>query len=414
MSMNYRRMLFGAAGLLAACAVFAAYTVPCFAEEAEEEEEEEQEIATYQSGDFTYSRLSNTADDTLKAACIEAYTGSEKDLVIPSELDGLQVVMLGNTAFADADFLETVTIPKTVSGFGTYTFADCNSLKSFEVETGSENYITKDGVLYTADSMMLVHWPAASCPAEPEIPEGLTSIGNVAFSGCNELTTLKMPDSVEHIGVSCFSDCEKLTNVTLSTALTSIESFAFNNCSALKSIVIPEGVTEIGDAAFAATGLESVEIPLSVTTIGQQAFAATPMTEVTIPPTVSEIGYDAFGWRLTPEGQLYMDEEFTIHGRAGTAASEYATDVYAENDFKFVNDYDETHPVEAEETETEAPAETTAPAETDDAPAEEKTNKGLIAGGIGACGLAAAVIAGCVVSKKKKQKDQSEEEESDE
>lgn len=407
--MKYRRMLFGAAGLFAACAVFAANAGLCFAEESDTETEEEPEFVTVESGDYVYARLVNSEDDSLAAASIESYSGSEPNLVIPSKIDGLDVVHLGNTAFADADFLETVTIPSTVTAFGTYTFADCNNLREFKIEGESDSYSVQDGILYSADGMTLVHWPAAACSAKPELPDGLESIGNVAFSGCAELQELVMPNTVEYIGVSAFSDCEKLEQVTLSSALKSIEAFAFNGCTALKSIDIPNTVTWIGDAAFAGSGLESIEIPTSVTSIGQQAFAATKLTEVTIPPSVTEIGYSAFGWRLNASHELFMDEEFVIHGKVGTEASAYATDSLSGNKFKFVDDYveqaAETEP--AEESTAEEAEETTAPA--DDEPVQEEAKKpsgiviGAIAAGVAVLGGVIALLARPKRSPEKKE-----------
>ena len=67
------------------------------------------------------------------------------------------------------------------------------------------------------------------------IPEGVTSIDNWAFQGCESLTRVVIPEGVTSIGES-----------------------AFEGCSSLTSVVIPEGVTSIGDDAF--QGCESLAI----------------------------------------------------------------------------------------------------------------------------------------------------------
>jgi hypothetical protein len=46
-----------------------------------------------------------------------------------------------------------------------------------------------------------------------KIPDGVTSIGEYAFSDCSSLTSIKMPDSVTSIGSYAFYNCSKLTAV---------------------------------------------------------------------------------------------------------------------------------------------------------------------------------------------------------
>ena len=47
------------------------------------------------------------------------------------------------------------------------------------------------------------------------IPNGFTSIGNRAFSGCKNLTSITIPDSVTSIGDRAFEDCSNLTSITI-------------------------------------------------------------------------------------------------------------------------------------------------------------------------------------------------------
>ena len=64
------------------------------------------------------------------------------------------------------------------------------------------------------------------------IEEGVTSIGEYAFSYCADLTSVSIPNSV-----------------------TSIGAFSFINCTNLSSITIPSSVAVIGDCAFSFSGL---------------------------------------------------------------------------------------------------------------------------------------------------------------
>ena len=80
----------------------------------------------------------------------------------------------------------------------------------------------------------------------------VTSIGNDAFKGCSDLTSITIPSNVSFtsIGTSAFSGCSSLTSITIPSFVTSIGGSAFYNCSGLTSITIPSSVTSIGNNAF--------------------------------------------------------------------------------------------------------------------------------------------------------------------
>jgi uncharacterized repeat protein (TIGR02543 family) len=126
-------------------------------------------------------------------------------------------------------------------------------------------------------------------------PDSMTYIGDGAFSGCTGLTSLTIPSGVTSIGDYVFYDCTGLTSITIPSSVTSIGSWAFRECTGLTSITIPDSVTEIGEQAFAFTGLTSITIPSSVTSIGDSAFwGCTGLTSVTIPSSVTSISNSAF------------------------------------------------------------------------------------------------------------------------
>lgn len=108
---------------------------------------------------------------------------------------------------------------------------------------------------------------------EATIGDGITKIGNMAFTICTSLTSVIIPNSVTTIGNNAFADCTSLTSVIIPDSVTTIGIDAFGNCTSLQEIVIPNSVTTIGSNAFAGcTSLTSVIIPDSVTTIGEYAF----------------------------------------------------------------------------------------------------------------------------------------------
>lgn len=101
----------------------------------------------------------------------------------------------------------------------------------------------------------------------------VASIGDGAFLGCSELTSITIPEVVTSIGSSAFYNCFGLTSITIPDGVTNISSSAFYCCSGLTSITIPDGVTSIGGEAFlGCSGLTSITIPSNVTTIAASAF----------------------------------------------------------------------------------------------------------------------------------------------
>lgn len=123
------------------------------------------------------------------------------------------------------------------------------------------------------------------------IPNSVTSIGGTAFFG-NELATVTIPNSTTSIGELAFSG-NNLTSVTIPNSVTSIGNSAFSSNN-LTSITIPNTVTSIGDYVFCSNNLTSVTIPNTVTSIGAFAFSANNLTSVVIPANVVSLGQNVF------------------------------------------------------------------------------------------------------------------------
>ena len=89
----------------------------------------------------------------------------------------------------------------------------------------------------------------------------VTEIGNFAFFGCQNLTSVTIPNSVTSIGEQAFALCVGLTSVTIPNNLISIGNYAFIACNGLTSVTIPEGTTSIGDYVFSScSGLTRIAV----------------------------------------------------------------------------------------------------------------------------------------------------------
>lgn len=190
----------------------------------------------------------------------------DKDIVIPSTISyedvEYTVTAIDDYAFWDAEskvLMSSVTIPSTVTSIGVLAFSKCENITSFTM------------------------------------PNSLTIIGSSAFSGCSRLSSIDIPTSVQSIGDFAFegtawynSQPDGLvyagrfaykykgtmpdnTSISIDEGTLSIAGYAFLNCEGLISVTIPSSVTSIGYSAFyGCSNLTSVKVdvtvPLSINT----------------------------------------------------------------------------------------------------------------------------------------------------
>ena len=184
-----------------------------------------------------------------------------------------------------------------------YTSSDGNVVTPYKTDVFganivSNNYINGQGIISFDGPITSIGYLAFNRGDIKRIiiPDSVTTIGDYAFSNCQNITSVNIPNSVTTVGENAFKGCSSLTSVTIPNSVTSIGDYAFYNCTSLTSITIPDSVTEIGSCTFkGCSNLTSVAIPNSVTKIGSYAFyGCINLTSVTIPDSVTTIEEHAF------------------------------------------------------------------------------------------------------------------------
>ena len=100
-----------------------------------------------------------------------------------------------------------MVIPNSVTRIGQGAFSHCKSLTDIQVADNNGYYTEMDGSLYTKDGKTLIRYASSLGSASFKIPDGVTSICEHAFSGCESLTNITISDSMEYISESTFVGC---------------------------------------------------------------------------------------------------------------------------------------------------------------------------------------------------------------
>ncbi len=189
--------------------------------------------------DFGYDTVS--ANTELTAMWIDASTVYEYTLVeggvsissvlrsfetmqVPSVLNGLSVVAIGEAVFAETSSEKTqkIILPTSVTSIGKNAFRKCKDVK---IEVAGA--LTEVGELAFLDCNML---------EKITLGEGIRSIPPQAFTGCTALKSVILPAGLEAVGENAFEDCIALTALTLPSSLTLIQDSAFIGCDALENV----------------------------------------------------------------------------------------------------------------------------------------------------------------------------------
>ena len=187
----------------------------------------------------------------------------------------------GSDAFTEVDKNVPVYVP--ASSVEAYKAADYWSLFANILPMG----ICGDELAWklTAEGELIIEGTGAMTSApwstyaesikKVTIKEGVTSIYDRAFEGCNQVETMTIPNSVVEVGTSAFNDCTGelfLNSMPVPAEGAMMMGGAFKSCGFTK-VIVGEGVTEIKDMAFFySRNLAEVELPETIERIGDMAF----------------------------------------------------------------------------------------------------------------------------------------------
>lgn len=157
---------------------------------------------------------------------ITGFNNSVSDVVIPSEIEGLPVTAISVGAFY-LSAITSIEIPNTVTSIGEMAFLGCTSLKSVKLSTGVAK-IDKNAF--------------GSCSALQEIQ---VAKDNPNFSSLNGVLYSKKQDTLV-IYPAAKADAAYI----IPGNVTSVAMYAFSENPYLETLTIPNSLIKVGDSAF--------------------------------------------------------------------------------------------------------------------------------------------------------------------
>lgn len=367
-------------GILAFILVFAFVAVTPIVAFAEDEEvfefsKEEIELNKDVEDGFEYVR---TSDGT--AAILVGYVGQEKEVKIPSSIDGLKVIEIADEAFMNNTQITEVTATNNITKIGDRVFMGCTSLKEVKAikSVTSMGEAVFEGCTSLTDVTIpdtVVNIPARTffgctslADVEPHknlksvspdaltgsaweknqpdgalafgricygykgnvtnlvIPEGVSIIESYAFLGCEQIKTVEFGEDVEEIGLYAFQNCVNLEKMVCSSAVSVIKAGAFKGCSSLKEADFSEcTISAIGYESFAGcTSLKTVKLQETLSEIGARAFQDTAIKNLELGKNVNSIGKDVLlgnkvfeGFVITEKNKEYSATDGVLYNKNG-------------------------------------------------------------------------------------------------
>ena len=252
-----------------------------------------------------------TLDDANRAT-ITGYSGNATALYIPGEIDGHEVVAIGDRAFENRTDLRTVMIPDSVEKIEFEAFYNCINLKIVDLSSN----LTTIGydVFGNCKSISKIEIPKSLKKFDGTWGRG-TNLSYGAFGGCSNLKTVNFEAGSTIVCAALFMGCDGIEEIELPDTITEIGDSAFKSCKNLNKVIIPESVTKIdGDAFAECSGLVDIKMHEGINTIGSRAFyKCDRLLDIVIPDSVEKIEFEAFRGCDKLEN-IKLSENLTIVG----------------------------------------------------------------------------------------------------
>ena len=217
-----------------------------------------------------------------------------------------------------------------------------NAKAAEKIQCGPNVYgtLSETGVLTISGTGVMTDYEYGSTPFRSiddkifsvVIGNGVTSIGDYVFAGCDKLQSVSIGSGVKSIGTMTFYYTKDLFSIDIPGNVQTIGKSAFMS-SSLKSVTFHTGLKSIGEYAFDSTNITSVNIPDGLTAIKANAFRWSSVSSVTIPENIGVIESGAF----ENVGVTFYSKDVTIVSGAFGSKSTFRADrgssaaAYAEN-----------------------------------------------------------------------------------
>lgn len=248
--------------------------------------------------------------------------------------DGLE--RIGAEAFCGCTALTALELPVSLEQIGTSAFAGCTAIESIALggeilSSATVKSIFPDAyqvindlkILSSDEEYTFCDSAISGCRniSAMTLSEGLTAIGEGAFTGCNKLKAINIPSLGMWMNIA-FSDAGA------SPFYSSQEGHLFIDGTEVTEISLPEGMLELGAYTFFnCSGICSVSFPSSVKSIGEDTFTGcTSLNRADISDIGSWINLNYSNNGSVPfcahSGSLYLSGDIvrTIEIPVGTAS----------------------------------------------------------------------------------------------
>ena len=223
------------------------------------------------------------------------------------------VTSIGRGAFGWLSALTSVSIPASVKTIGLDAFAYSDNLTDITYAGAKSTWQSGPGKTITLPLKTVVHCsngnnilPPTSGKCGTKVTYTISDDGVLTISGTGAMANYTYKDN-DSSNCPWHSVRWAINKVVVENGVTSIGNFAFSFCNA-EEVTIPGTVTSIGNRAFMGTPLTSVVIPEGVKTIGQWVFwCCTSLKSITLPTSLTQVGQGAFYAAEDYDGEFYSE-----------------------------------------------------------------------------------------------------------